>query len=526
MNDNSSTYYMDSSEIASSENKINSSLNDSSSLMTTTQETLNGFLDSSLSKLTGEAWDAVRDDLKTYSDCLEYAQQLNNLVLQANEEYFQTIQKFLEPDMNLNTADLPKFEADKAQLEAEIKSLEAENTELAKVPKTIIVQDGVDENGNPIMKEVPNPAYAEAQQKIADNNARIENVLKPELNEKIRLINKINEFTNVILPALDKKLDEVAAKVNEFKQKIQEIALAVGDDGTAPTKYDMDTKEGRMVYIYDQLTQKYGFSEWGAKAIIAHMYRENGEFIADRFQGGGGPNAGYGLIQWEYAKYGGWTNRAQDMEEWCAANGFDHKTIDGQLAFLNYDIETRAASYNSNLYEELKTATADDYIGVGTRFGTYIIGNPNATNSYNRLQDGYVKYTLFPFIDNRNTTPSLTLPETPELKKFQFPTGGSETTTTTTTNVTNNNGTTTTTTQTTNTQNNYNDNNSSGYYPSSSVSTGPSAAESAAPRAKKATFGTCPICGGKLVMKYDTNGVYLGCSNEPTCSYSQRNTIS
>lgn len=516
---NDSTYYMDAGEIASTEGKVDSSINDSSHNISNTQEVLNGFLDDSLSKLTGEAWDAVRDDLKTYSDCLEYAQQLNNLVLQANEEYFQTIQKFLEPDTDLNTADLPKFESEKAQLESEIAALKAENAELEKIPKTITVQDGVDENGNPIMKEVPNPAYIAGQQKIAENNNRIETILQPELDEKIRLINKINEFLNVVLPELDKKLDEVAAKVNEFKSKVQDIALAVATDSDKVNKYDMETKEGRLCYIYDQLTQKYGYSEWGAKAIIAHMQRENGEFKADRFQGDNGPNAGYGLIQWEYAKYGGWSNRAQEMEDWCKANGLDHTTIDGQLAYLDYEIQEMDQAYHINLHEELKTATEGDYLGVGTRFGTYMIGKP-AGNSYNRLQDGNTKYKLFPIIDNREGQTTVSLPETPALKKYQVSNTASESTTPTTSSVVSNtpagNNTPVTTSQ------NYEYSGYGGYGGGYSVGASETAPTASKPvKQQKSKVGTCPICGGNLIMSYDENGSHISCDNYPVCSYSQ-----
>ena len=35
------------------------------------------------------------------------------------------------------------------------------------------------------------------------------------------------------------------------------------------------------------------------------------------------------------------------------------------------------------------------------------------------------------------------------------------------------------------------------------------------------TYGTCPNCGGKLVMRKGKYGKFLGCSRYPKCKYTQ-----
>ena len=374
---------------------------------------LDTFLSSATGQLEGDTWDAVFSNLGSYADCLQYAEKLEQIITEANQEYTKILEDFLGTDDSLNSDDLPVLIAEKEAIENEIARLEAENAQLALVPEIIMECVGYDENDNPVYDWVRNPAYDAAQDKIAENNTRIETELLPDLNEHNRKIDKIYEL-RLLMAELDKRLDAVKEKVDNYLDRISDLMNSITEkwytkpsDEVLRDEYDnLETYEGRMNYIYDKLTQVYGYSEWGAKAIIAHMIKENGTLEADRFQGGGGPNAGYGLIQWEYQKYGGWSNRAQKMEDWCSEMGLDHTTIDGQLAYLDYEIPQIAKYYNVNLYQELQNATEDDYLGVGTRFGTYIIGCYSGS-SYNRLEDGNTKYKLFPIIDNREKVPDM-----------------------------------------------------------------------------------------------------------------------
>lgn len=37
---------------------------------------------------------------------------------------------------------------------------------------------------------------------------------------------------------------------------------------------------------------------------------------------------------------------------------------------------------------------------------------------------------------------------------------------------------------------------------------------------KKLTYGICPKCGGKLILRGGKHGDFVGCSNYPTCRYT------
>ena len=79
-------------------------------------------------------------------------------------------------------------------------------------------------------------------------------------------------------------------------------------------------------YLYGRLTGDYGFNHAAACAILANMYCESSF----------NPTAGdyyYGIIQW-----GG--GRRDSLMSWCAANGYEYDTLDGQLAFMYHELTT------------------------------------------------------------------------------------------------------------------------------------------------------------------------------------------
>ena len=78
--------------------------------------------------------------------------------------------------------------------------------------------------------------------------------------------------------------------------------------------------------IYSFLTGSMGFNHAQACGILANIHRES------RFQPKADNGIGYyGLCQW-----GG--ERLENLRKWCAENGYDSDTIDGQLHFLQYEM--------------------------------------------------------------------------------------------------------------------------------------------------------------------------------------------
>lgn len=107
--------------------------------------------------------------------------------------------------------------------------------------------------------------------------------------------------------------------------------------------------------IYSFLTNNMSMNRAQAVGVLANMTRESGlQPTADNGIGY------YGLCQW-----GG--GRLENLKNWCSSNGYDYTTIDGQLHFLQMEIQS---SY-PNTYSQLMDCE-DSYDGA--YWAGYIFG--------------------------------------------------------------------------------------------------------------------------------------------------------
>lgn len=107
--------------------------------------------------------------------------------------------------------------------------------------------------------------------------------------------------------------------------------------------------------IYSFLTGNMGMNKAQAVGVLANMKREsNYQPTADNGIGY------YGLCQW-----GG--GRLENLKNWCDSNGYDYTTIDGQLHFLQMEIQ----STYPNTYSQLMACedTSDGAYMAGYIFG-------------------------------------------------------------------------------------------------------------------------------------------------------------
>lgn len=91
-----------------------------------------------------------------------------------------------------------------------------------------------------------------------------------------------------------------------------------------------------------------GFSAAATAGIMGNMYAESGMIVTvEEYSGGGG----YGLCQWT-------GSRRTDLLNWCANNGYDATTLEGQLNFLLYEVEARGMEWYKN-ETDVRQATMD-----------------------------------------------------------------------------------------------------------------------------------------------------------------------
>ena len=90
--------------------------------------------------------------------------------------------------------------------------------------------------------------------------------------------------------------------------------------------------------IYSYLTGTMGLNRAAACGILAHMKRESG-YNPTAYN----PSGYYGLCQWGGGRY-------DNLKNWCDSNGLDYRTVQGQLGFMQMELE----GYYSYVLNELK----------------------------------------------------------------------------------------------------------------------------------------------------------------------------
>ena len=134
-------------------------------------------------------------------------------------------------------------------------------------------------------------------------------------------------------------------------------------------------------YIFDCLTKKLGYNEAAACGIMANIRCES-TFNPHAWNAGGGS---YGLCQWTGGRYG-------RLQSWCRSNGYDYTTIDGQLAYLEYELK----NYYSGVEAYLRSVpnTADGAYDAG-QYYCYHFEAPASRGSVSHYRGGLASGTFW-----------------------------------------------------------------------------------------------------------------------------------
>ncbi len=93
----------------------------------------------------------------------------------------------------------------------------------------------------------------------------------------------------------------------------------------------------KRIYLF--LTQELGLNTAAACGVLANVEKEcSFRVTAASYDGG------YGIVQWT-------GSRNTKLKNWCKENGYDYATLEGQLWFLKYELETT----QKRNYERLKS---------------------------------------------------------------------------------------------------------------------------------------------------------------------------
>lgn len=133
--------------------------------------------------------------------------------------------------------------------------------------------------------------------------------------------------------------------------------------------------------IFEYLTQDLGYTEAAACGIMANIRCES-TFNPQAWNAGGGS---YGLCQWTGGRY-------SRLRSWCGSNGFDYTTIEGQLAYLEYELN----AHYPGVEEYLRSVdnTADGAYEAG-QYYCYHFEAPASRGSVSVYRGGLAKGTFW-----------------------------------------------------------------------------------------------------------------------------------
>jgi len=147
-----------------------------------------------------------------------------------------------------------------------------------------------------------------------------------------------------------------------------------------PENYLESSKYTNEQKCYLFFTKEMGLNTAAACGIMANIRKES-NFIPDI------GTSYYGLVQW-----GG--GRRTNLQTYCSNNGYDYKTLEGQLNFLAYELEQ---GYSNTVLKTLKTVsnTPQGAYEAGYEF-CYKFERPANKESTSVSRGNLAKDTYFP----------------------------------------------------------------------------------------------------------------------------------
>lgn len=133
--------------------------------------------------------------------------------------------------------------------------------------------------------------------------------------------------------------------------------------------------------VFNYLTDKMDLNPAAACGIMSNIKNESG-FIADIY----GPGGSYGICQWLGV-------RRSRLFSWCASHGYSAASLNGQLAFLDYELK----AYFPSVYNYMKSVsnTASGAYNAGY-YWCYNFERPANTHSTSVYRGNVAKNTYWP----------------------------------------------------------------------------------------------------------------------------------
>lgn len=155
----------------------------------------------------------------------------------------------------------------------------------------------------------------------------------------------LNNNENATTFAKPANYDEETASTQDFSPANSPMPVSYAQLFTSlyVTNYTQQ-QVNNATYIHDYFTNQ-GWTNNAIAGMLGNFVSESG-LNPDLHQYGGGP--GYGIAQWP----------ASAVQGWCSSNGYDYRTLQGQCAYIQYQM-THGQQYYPSRYSRM---TANEYM--------------------------------------------------------------------------------------------------------------------------------------------------------------------
>lgn len=184
---------------------------------------------------------------------------------------------------------------------------------------------------------------------------------------------------------IPEEIEPIPGKESNLNKNNNENSKTINDSrfiklSKVSTGYYSPTTEDNILYAYNKMTKEFGYTDAAAKALIANMVNENDTLDPTRTNKSGA----VGLFQWLDP------TRKNNLQNYCKRNGLDPNSTDGQLEFMNYEMQN---NYNNmangkdygKLYDQLTGKVNRGYTDITQNIAVYYEAPSHDSHENNQI---------------------------------------------------------------------------------------------------------------------------------------------
>ncbi|MBD5091667.1 MAG: C40 family peptidase [Lactobacillus sp.] len=206
----------------------------------------------------------------------------------------------------------------------------------------VTATDNVEEKSVNVSQSEPVTSSVNVSSEVPSSAISSTNIVNSSSVDQNMILNNNENTTTFAKPA---NYDEETASTQDFSSANSPMAVSYAQLFTSlyATNYTQQ-QVNNATYIHDYFTNQ-GWTNNAIAGMLGNFVSESG-LNPDLHQYGGGP--GYGIAQWP----------ASAVQGWCSSNGYDYRTLQGQCAYIQYQM-THGQQYYPSRYSRM---TANEYM--------------------------------------------------------------------------------------------------------------------------------------------------------------------